>query len=512
MKQFSSLLISLVFATVAHAGTPWTQLHGSASHVGTWNGAIDPAAVQFDWSSSANLFLNRSSQPVLSTSADKIFAYSDLSTHSGAIYAFSTADGSQLWSANVRSRVDLWSASSPAYQNGYVYWAGSDHTGKFSIYKLSETNGSATVWSYDNYLGEIVNDSLTIAGGKLFVSTYGATDSNYSAYSARHYAINLADGQIAWSNTDGGQGQGSMAYDPSRNQVYQTVLQGGQHKVRAYNAGTGAVAWTSSWASQYPFHQDGIAYDAQTDALYLQDYNFNGDGWVYKVAASNGVKTWQAATPRSGTGVPTVDIDGTIYTCGDYGNFVDPGRTRAYAPNGQVDWTVSLAGGWIGSTAWADGYVLVGDQYGDNFYLLNELNGGVVSTLAGSGPAVFGTDHFYTVGSNGRLYAYYAGAQPSIPGDTNRDGDVDLADLGNLAGNYGATSGKAWEQGDFDGDGDVDLVDLGALAGNYGIGVPAPLLDFAKDAASVGLPEPTIVMFLGFGALSLCARRKTVRS
>jgi hypothetical protein len=75
-----------------------------------------------------------------------------------------------------------------------------------------------------------------------------------------------------------------------------------------------------------------------------------------------------------------------------------------------------------------------------------------------------------------------------IPGDTDCDGDVDLADLGALAGAYGTTSGATWEQGDFDGDGDVDLVDLGALAGNYGYGVSAPL-NFAADAAKLGLSD-----------------------
>jgi hypothetical protein len=54
-----------------------------------------------------------------------------------------------------------------------------------------------------------------------------------------------------------------------------------------------------------------------------------------------------------------------------------------------------------------------------------------------------------------------------VPADTDHDGDVDLVDLGNLAGGYGLTSGAIWETGDFDGDGDVDLCDLGTLAGNY---------------------------------------------
>jgi hypothetical protein len=53
------------------------------------------------------------------------------------------------------------------------------------------------------------------------------------------------------------------------------------------------------------------------------------------------------------------------------------------------------------------------------------------------------------------------------PGDANKDGMVDVGDLGILAANYGGT-GKAWEQGDFNGDTLVDVGDLGILAANYG--------------------------------------------
>jgi hypothetical protein len=54
------------------------------------------------------------------------------------------------------------------------------------------------------------------------------------------------------------------------------------------------------------------------------------------------------------------------------------------------------------------------------------------------------------------------------PGDLDGDNDVDLADLAQLLGHYGTTSGAAYEDGDLDGDGDVDLSDLAALLGVYG--------------------------------------------
>ena len=59
-----------------------------------------------------------------------------------------------------------------------------------------------------------------------------------------------------------------------------------------------------------------------------------------------------------------------------------------------------------------------------------------------------------------------------IPGDADRDGDVDLNDGGILTGNFGNTTGQTWDDGDFDGDGDVDLDDGSILVGNWGTGVP----------------------------------------
>ncbi len=64
------------------------------------------------------------------------------------------------------------------------------------------------------------------------------------------------------------------------------------------------------------------------------------------------------------------------------------------------------------------------------------------------------------------------------PGDSNNyctadidgSGDciVSLADLAQMLGNYGITSGAVHGDGDIDGDGDVDLSDLAELLGQYG--------------------------------------------
>jgi hypothetical protein len=72
----------------------------------------------------------------------------------------------------------------------------------------------------------------------------------------------------------------------------------------------------------------------------------------------------------------------------------------------------------------------------------------------------------------GGFWAGAAAEEPFCFGDFDGDNDIDLADLANLLGNYGQSSGMAYEDGDLDGDGDVDLADLASLLGVYGTTCP----------------------------------------
>jgi len=62
----------------------------------------------------------------------------------------------------------------------------------------------------------------------------------------------------------------------------------------------------------------------------------------------------------------------------------------------------------------------------------------------------------------------YPFVEPSIPGDLDGDGDVDLGDLTVLLANFGTASGATPEQGDITGDGAVSLSDLTELLAHFG--------------------------------------------
>jgi lysophospholipase L1-like esterase len=102
-------------------------------------------------------------------------------------------------------------------------------------------------------------------------------------------------------------------------------------------------------------------------------------------------------------------------------------------------------------------------------------------------------------------------------GDSDLDGDVDVADLGSLATHW-QTAGP-WTSGDFDYDGSVNVNDLGLLATNWQAGTSLASSESLEDAmARLGLPvsavpEPGVFTALGVllsgGLLKRQARVRT---
>ena len=92
---------------------------------------------------------------------------------------------------------------------------------------------------------------------------------------------------------------------------------------------------------------------------------------------------------------------------------------------------------------------------------------------------------------------------PSIPGDTDGDGDVDEADAATVADNWGnAVPQGDVSYGDFNNDGVVDAADASILAANWGDHNPPP-------GATAPVPEPsTMVLLLGLPVVALLRRQK----
>jgi autotransporter-associated beta strand protein len=84
----------------------------------------------------------------------------------------------------------------------------------------------------------------------------------------------------------------------------------------------------------------------------------------------------------------------------------------------------------------------------------------------------------------------------TLLGDSNLDGTVNVVDLANLAGNFGATTGSVWVSGDFDYNGNTNVADLSDLAGNFGLslgnGVAAAPAMMATATSSAATAAPAV--------------------
>jgi autotransporter-associated beta strand protein len=107
----------------------------------------------------------------------------------------------------------------------------------------------------------------------------------------------------------------------------------------------------------------------------------------------------------------------------------------------------------------------------------------------------------------------------TLLGDSDLDGRVNVADLANLAGNFGVTSGMLWINGDFDYNGNVNVADLADLAGNFGnalaggtgSGAATPAASSAAAGGGAAVPEPASAGMLGIALLGLMSRRQRNR-
>jgi hypothetical protein len=192
--------------------------------------------------------------------------------------------------------------------------------------------------------------------------------------------------------------------------------------------------------------------------------------------------------------------------------------------NGQAP--LDLTNNPPGYVAGSDIYLI--DDFGDNngfaqnAAVQNGVRDGLFSVSysipANTAP---GTSFTLNVDTNPSLFGFFDAAANDVPvvidngsvtlsgvGDTDSDGDVDLADLGNLATSFGLSNPSIdWINGDFDHDNDVDLNDLGSLATNFGAGRDAA---FAQFEALVPEPASGVFVLAGLAVLRSGSRRRAI--
>ena len=212
---------------------------------------------------------------------------------SHTVYALNAKSGLMLWNNSITSA--YWGIySSPAVANGVVYIGSDDH----NLYALNATDGRQ-LWVYptENW----VESSPTVANGIVYVSS---EDENL-------YALNAANGQKIWNyniTLDTANGE-SIAV--ANNVVY--VLSGLNGEIKALNAKTGELIWSSSTTDCQPFPiiVGNVLYVGGIDNLFA--FNATDGSWLWNSNQTGNI----LSSPAYANGVVYVDsTNGNIYAFG----------------------------------------------------------------------------------------------------------------------------------------------------------------------------------------------------
>jgi probable HAF family extracellular repeat protein len=261
-----------------------------------------------------------------------------------------------------------------------------------------------------------------------------------------------------------------------------------------------------------------FAYGISPNGTYLAGYAYptsgnNDSGWVPTVWTNSG-SSWTCANVNPNPSV--CKGEATAYAVNNNGDAVGTGYTNA-APDMsqnaflfQHDGTVVNLGHLTTgipddqSLAINDSDVAVGKatvstsdshafvwQSASGMKDLNHLltPGGGAGWDLQSACGIDDAGHIVGYGtvSDGSTHAFLL--TPTLPGDGNLDGKVDINDLTIVLANYGKTAGMDWTTGDFNGDGRVDINDLTIVLANYNqsLGSSASGLTAVPEPASLGL-------------------------
>ncbi|MGZ4109309.1 MAG: outer membrane protein assembly factor BamB family protein [Actinomycetota bacterium] len=187
-----SFVLALPFAASAQTASDWTQFQGDAAHTGARADGPAPPYRQA-WSIRSDAAVGQHfSSPVVSGTT--VFV-----TGPDALYAFDTSTGTQLWrDARDAPPVSV-AVASVGKTQAVVYTTGRDaDTSK--VVAVDAATGKE-VWAAPVALEDVSRTGVTVDGDRAFVGDE----------SGNVYAIDLADGTIAWTGKTSGKLAGPVA-------------------------------------------------------------------------------------------------------------------------------------------------------------------------------------------------------------------------------------------------------------------------------------------------------------
>lgn len=184
----------------------------------------------------------------------------------------------------------------PASKDAVAYQNNAAHTGAVNFANMSLPFPSSPTWSVD--VGGTPSYAI-IAQGKVILKVTSSTSG------PELLALNQATGAVAWGPISD---SSDPAYDSGR--VYVETSAGA---VEAFDAGTGALDWSTPVTGQFGFSYPPTAADG---IVYVSGTGSNGDLAIFALDESAGRILWTQPAGDAGDGPPAVTVDG-VYTSGE---------------------------------------------------------------------------------------------------------------------------------------------------------------------------------------------------
>jgi hypothetical protein len=230
-------------------------------------------------------------------------------------------------------------------------------------------------------------------------------------------------------------------------------------------------------------------------------------GTTLQLSAPVTVNAGQSIT-QSGTGTVSYQSSISVLAGGSI-TFASPSHATSLSLAAPSTATIATHAGGAGPTV----LQLDAVSFADATSTLDLTNNELIVAASTSMVRGYITAHELITSASGDVLGYLAlgGGQTEVRatllGDSDLNGNVNVADLANLAGNFGKTSGQEWINGDFDLNGNVNVADLADLAGNFGESASNFSAVAAQAATtSAAVPEPTTILGVMAGVAAISIR------
>ncbi|RZB29095.1 MAG: hypothetical protein AEth_01699 [Candidatus Argoarchaeum ethanivorans] len=374
------------------------------------SGGIGGNARYFDWDTpdepclawaSEDIFAGGSTSIVVAD--DRVFVYCTggggfRSSEYTYMVALNATNGEMLWATKIDSAV-YGSWASPAYHNGSIFVASGQQ-----VFRIDGETGA--IWWVYTFTdgGDNVNGGPSIAGGKVFVASYGGGGID----GGKMFCLDEETGEEIWNTSSYLK---SVTHLGSPTPKYGRIYYGRGYDVYCLTIADGTVVWNTSL--QKDVYSTPVVVDGK---CYVATYEFGqGYGGFNCLDAFNGSILWNVPVERTDSTpayfAPRDSDKKYIYVVGGCSGASDYAVYCFNATNGSLLWTNEDAGSWTNSAAVSrDAKVFVGvsvDTFNYNglkcfdAYTGDELWS---APYGGSSPYI-AYGRVYTIGGN-RVYAF----------------------------------------------------------------------------------------------------------